>query len=35
MISTKVSTVTMVTEKELDIRAYLNSFDTEEVNLPI
>ncbi|XP_023348834.1 uncharacterized protein LOC111717566 [Eurytemora carolleeae] len=30
---TKVSTVTMVTEKELDIRAYLNSFDTEEDEL--
>jgi len=35
MISTKVCTVTMVTEKDLDIRAYLNSFDKQEVNLTI
>jgi len=25
----------MVTEKDLDIRAYLNSFDKQEVNLTI
>ena len=35
MISKKVCTVTMVTEKELNIRAYLNSFDKEKVNLTI
>ncbi|XP_023331505.1 uncharacterized protein LOC111703709 [Eurytemora carolleeae] len=30
---TKVCTVTMVTEKDLDIRAYLNSFDKQEDEL--